>query len=259
VKDVSVSPLMIELATYIARAVKKLLPKAVVEKTKHHVLDTLAAMVSGSRLPPGRRAISYGKTLGGTKEATVIGSRFLTNTITAALVNGILAHADETDDSHAPSLTHPGCGIVPAAWAMGEHVHANGTQLLRAVALGYDIGCRLTLSLNPYEFRQDGHSTHSFGPMFGAAAAASALAGLNPDQVRHALSYTAQQASAWPAGCATRSTSKRRSTSAACRRATAPRRRVWSRMASRRSRMSSRGTQLFCRLRPQARPAGTHP
>jgi 2-methylcitrate dehydratase PrpD len=49
--------------------------------------------------------------------------------------------------------------------------------------------------LNAYEFREDGHSSHSFGPMLGAAAAAGALAGLNHDQVRHALSYTAQQAS----------------------------------------------------------------
>ena len=125
-KKTPVSPLMTELAAYIAQAPKKPLPKAVVEKTKHHVLDTLAAMVSGSRLLPGRKAISYVKTLGGTKEATVIGSRFLTNAINAALVNGMLAHADETDDSHAPSLTHPGCGIVPAAWAMGEREHSNG-------------------------------------------------------------------------------------------------------------------------------------
>ena len=67
-KSTEVSPLMRELATYISRAVRKPLPKAVVEKTKHHVLDTIAAMVSGSRLLPGRKAISYVKTLGGTKE-----------------------------------------------------------------------------------------------------------------------------------------------------------------------------------------------
>src|SRR6185503_9636039 len=40
-----------------------------------------------------------------------------------------------------------------------------------------------------------GHSTHSFGPTFGAAAAAAALAGLKAPQVRHVLSYAAQQAS----------------------------------------------------------------
>jgi 2-methylcitrate dehydratase PrpD len=111
------------------------------------------------------------------------------------LANGMLAHADETDDSHAPSLTHPGCGIVPAALAMAERERRSGMAFLRAVALGYDVGCRLTLALNPYQFREDGHSTHSFGPMFGAAAAAGALAGLRQRQIRHVLSFTAQQAS----------------------------------------------------------------
>jgi len=78
---------------------------------------------------------------------------------------------------------------------MAERERRNGAALLRAVALGYDVGCRLTQSLNAYEFRNDGHSTHSFGPMFGAAAAAGALAGLRERQVRHLLSFTAQQAS----------------------------------------------------------------
>jgi 2-methylcitrate dehydratase PrpD len=191
----AVSPLMKTLATYMANAAKKPLPKAVAEKTKHHLLDTIAAMVSGSRLLPGVKAIAYAKTLGGTPQAIVIGSNIVTNAEQAAHVNGMLAHADETDDSHAPSLSHPGCAVVPAALAMGEREKANGTQLLRAVALGYDIGSRLNLALHPYDFRQAGHSTHSFGPGFGAAAAASLLAGLNYDGMRHALSYTAQQCS----------------------------------------------------------------
>jgi len=190
-----VSPVMRRLSVYIARALRQPLPPAVLEKTRHHVLDTIAAMLSGSRLLPGRKAISFVKTLGGAREACVVGSRILTATANAALANGMLAHADETDDSHAPSLTHPGCGIVPAALAMAERERRNGMVLLRAVALGYDIGCRLTLSLDAYQFREDGHSTHSFGPMFGAAAAAGALAGLDERQVRHLLSYTAQQAS----------------------------------------------------------------
>ena len=190
-----ISPVMRQLATYIARAGGKALPKAVQEKTKHHLLDTIAAMVSGSRLLPGRKAIGYVKTLGGTPEACVIGSRLTITAEHAALANGMLAHADETDDSHAPSLCHPGCAIVPAALAMGERERGNGTRVLRAIALGYDVAARLNMSLNAYEFREDGHSTHSFGPAFGAAAAAGSLAGLNYDQARHLLSYTAQQAS----------------------------------------------------------------
>ena len=186
---------MRQLSAYIAQALHKPLPSPVVEKTKHHLLDTIAAMLSGSRLLPGKEAISFVRSLGGAKEACVTGSRIVTTAANAALANGMLAHADETDDSHAASLTHPGCGIVPAALAMAERERRNGTALLRAVALGYDVGCRLTLSLDAHQFREDGHSTHSFGPMFGAAAAAGALAGLKESQIRYVLSYTAQQAS----------------------------------------------------------------
>jgi 2-methylcitrate dehydratase PrpD len=183
------------LSAYIAAAARRPLPAAVAEKTKHHVVDTVAAMISGSRLAPGKQAIGYVRSLGGTKEACVIGSRIVTTAVNAALANGMLAHADETDDSHAPSLTHPGCGVVPAALAMAERGRRSGATLLRAVALGYDIGSRLTLALNPHEFREDGHSTHSFGSIFGAAAAAGALAGLRQRQICHVLSFTAQQAS----------------------------------------------------------------
>jgi 2-methylcitrate dehydratase PrpD len=186
---------MQRLAAYIAQARKRKLPPPVSEKTKHHVLDTVAAMVSGARLLPGRKAIAYVRARGGVREAAVVATRLVTSAENAAMANGMLAHADETDDSHAPSLTHPGCGIVPAALAMAERVGASGEAFLRAVGLGYDVGSRLTMALDAYQFREDGHSTHSFGPMFGAAAAAASLARLNERQVRHCLSFTAQQAS----------------------------------------------------------------
>ena len=190
-----VSPLMQRLAAYIAGALRKPLPAAVAEKTRHHLLDTLAAMVSGSRLRPGREAISFARSQGGGKDACVIGSRVVASAVTAALANGMLAHADETDDSHSRSQTHPGCGVVAASLAMAERERASGAALLRAVALGYDICCRLTQSLGAMQFRAAGHSTHSFGPTFGAAAAAGALAGLDARGVRYLLSYAAQQAS----------------------------------------------------------------
>ncbi|MGB5082500.1 MAG: MmgE/PrpD family protein [Burkholderiales bacterium] len=193
--NASVSPLMRRLGAYAARAPRAPLPAPVAEKTKHHLLDTLAAMVSGSRLPPGKIAISFAKTLGGAKEAAVVGSAIVTSAANAALANGMLAHADETDDSHAASQTHPGCGVVAAALAMAERERAGGTALLRAIALGYDLCCRLTQSLGAMRFRAEGHSTHSFGPAFGAAAAAGALARLDERRMRYLFSYAAQQAS----------------------------------------------------------------
>lgn len=187
--------LMDRLAGYIAGSPQRTLPDEVVEKTKHHILDTIAAMVSGTGLAPGRAAVSYARTQQGAPEASVLGTGLLTSAVNASLANGMLAHADETDDSHAPSLTHPGCGVVASALAMAEREAASGQHLLRAVALGYDIGCRVPIALHPAEFRDLGHSTHSIGPTFGAAAAAGSLAGLDARQVRFLLSFAAQQAS----------------------------------------------------------------
>ncbi|TMI22328.1 MAG: MmgE/PrpD family protein [Betaproteobacteria bacterium] len=67
----SISPVMRQLSAYIAQALHKPLPSPVVEKTKHHLLDTIAAMLSGSCLLPGKEAISFVRSLGGAKEACV--------------------------------------------------------------------------------------------------------------------------------------------------------------------------------------------
>ena len=184
-----------QISDYMAGAIRKRLPPAVMEKTKHHIADTLAAIVSGSRLEPGSRAIEFVKTQGGVKEACVMGSRIMTSAVNAAFANGMSAHADETDDSHQAGFFHPGCAVVPAAWAIAEREQASGRHLLRAVALGYDIGARINMALGGVKFSHAGHSSHTFGALFGAAAAAGALMRLDARRMRFLLSYTAQQAS----------------------------------------------------------------
>src|SRR6267154_4734640 len=187
------------LAGYIAGTMAHELPADVVAKTKLHVLDTLAAMLSGSRLKPGELAAAYVDRLGGRPEATVIGTRIVTSAVNAALANGMMGHADETDDSHLGGRFHPGCGIVPAALAVAELKECSGAQFVRAVALGYDIGARLNMSMGYSEpNNRPGHSTHSLGTAFGAAAAAAALLRFDARQVRHVLSYAGQQASGVP-------------------------------------------------------------
>ncbi|MEQ8195341.1 MAG: MmgE/PrpD family protein, partial [Rhodospirillales bacterium] len=193
-----ISALMNKLSAYIAGAGKQKLPKKVMDKTKHHILDTLAAMVSGSHLSPGQYAIKFVRSQGGKAEAGVIGSKVVTSAVNAALANGMHAHADETDDSHQRGRFHPGCGIVAAALAVAERENSSGGDLLKAVALGYDIGVRFNLALGPSYINDEGHSTHSTGCLFGATAAAALLMKFNRTQVRHALSYAAQQASGLP-------------------------------------------------------------
>lgn len=188
-------PIMAVLSGYISGACEQALPAEVIEKTKHHLLDTLAAIVSGSRLPPAEAVIRYVESLGGTQEALVCATSTVTTAVNAAMANAMLAHADETDDSHLTSRSHLGCGVVPAALAMGEREGSSGVHLLRAVTLGYDIGARVCHALGTDQLYAAGHSTHTFAPTFGAAAAAGALAGLSSRQCRWLLSYTAQQTS----------------------------------------------------------------
>ena len=191
-----VGPVMERLSRYMSDAAGRALPDEVAEKAKQHLLDTLAAMISGSSLPPGRAALQFSRAYGGREVATVVAADFLCGPIEAAFTNGMLAHADETDDSHAPSQSHPGCAVVPAALASGERFGIDGAHLLRAVALGYDVGTRFTMTLGGQDFEVQSHwSTHSIAPLFGAAAAASCAAGLNARQMRWMLSYAAHQSS----------------------------------------------------------------
>lgn len=192
----AVSPLMATLSTYMAEAGSRPLPEAVVEKTKHMILDTLAAALSGSQLPPGKFAIQFARAYGGEKVATVAASTVVCGPIEAALANGMLAHSDETDDTHPPSQSHPGCSVVPSALAVGEKLGIDGVRFMRAVALGYDIGPRFTATLGKLQYMVDSHrSTHAISGTFGSAAAAGCAASLNSQQMRWLLSYTAQLAS----------------------------------------------------------------
>jgi 2-methylcitrate dehydratase PrpD len=189
-----VSPVTSKLSAYIASALRRTPPRHVLERSKLHLVDTFAAMVSGSRLRPGKVAIAYTRKLGGRAEAGVIGTRIVTSAANAAMANGMFGHADETDDTHPPSLTHPGTSVVPAALAIAERNGVGGKAFLRAIVLGYDICARLLLSVRPMPFLRSGHHAGAFGQLFGAAAAAGALLELDARRVRYMLSYAGEQA-----------------------------------------------------------------
>jgi 2-methylcitrate dehydratase PrpD len=188
-----ISAMTLALSEYLASALKRPLPPEVLERAKIHVVDTFAAMISGSRLLPGKRAIQYVRALGGKPEAGVVGTRIVTSATNAALANGMFGHADETDDTHPPTLTHPGTSVVPAALAIGESNRLSGTALLRAIVLGYDICARMLLTLKPMPFLRSGHHAGATGQLFGAAAAAGALLRHNAAKMRHTLTYAAEQ------------------------------------------------------------------
>jgi len=187
----AISPVMEKLSAYMAEARNRVLPDNVVLETTHHILDTIAAMVSGSELPPGLMAIKFAQDYGGEKIATVVASQVVCGPIEAAIANGMLAHSDETDDDFTTGGGHPGCAVVPAALASGERFGISGTHFLRAVALGYDIAMRAMKTVGPGM-----KETHNLVGTMGATAAAGCAAGLSAQQMRWLLDYAAQQAGA---------------------------------------------------------------
>jgi 2-methylcitrate dehydratase PrpD len=187
----AISPVMEKLSAYMAEARNRALPEIVVREAEHHILDTIAAMVSGSELPPGRLAIDFARTYGGEKISTVVASKILCGPIEAALANGQLAHSDETDDDFTTGGAHPGCAVVPAALAAGERFGISGTHFVRAVALGYDVAMRAMKTVGPGM-----RETHPLVGTMGATAAAGCAASLTAKQMRWLFDYAAQQAGA---------------------------------------------------------------
>ena len=183
------------LAQYIAEAVRVPLPDAVGVRARCHLLDTLAAILSGRFLAAGAFGYRFVENLGAQSGATLLGGSRQSSVEYAAFANAMAAHADETDDSHVRGRFHPGCGVIPAAIAVAENRKASSDALLRAIALGYDVGARSTIALGFSNPRTTTFSTHAFGTVFGAAASSGALMGLSPKQAEALLSFTVQQVS----------------------------------------------------------------
>ena len=183
------------VAAYVAGEEAGQIPENVAARAKLHILDALGAMVSGTLLKPGRLIVDFARKQGGAAEATVIGSKLRTNTVNAALANGTLAHADETDDTHFPTQTHPGSITVPAALAIGEQQHCSGKEFIAAVVLGYDVLCRICRTFDRKWMQDRCLNPGSICGGFGAAATACRLLRLSVAQVRYARAFAATQAS----------------------------------------------------------------
>jgi 2-methylcitrate dehydratase PrpD len=187
---------MSAMAGYIAEAGTLELPDEVAWRAKQHFLDSVASVVSGSARPAGRAGSAWLDVafpgVGG--PCSVLGTARKAPALGAAMANGMAAHADETDDSHAPSLSHPGCSVAPAILAAGEEVGASGAEVLRAYVVGYDIGTRIgRATQSAFRDRSIGKwSSHSVVGTLCATAAAGAIYGFDPDAARFLLSYATQ-------------------------------------------------------------------
>lgn len=182
-----------ELASFITRLTYDDLPSGVVTATKRFLTDTLGVGLSGSTSAQGQAIQSFLADAGGPEEATVIGTRLKTSRLNAALANGIHIRAREMEDTFEQAFFHSGPGAIGGPLALVERERPTGKELLTAVAVGYEVGVRIAISVSPSHAVRRYHATGTCGS-FGAAAAIAKLMGMTEPQIVSALGIAGLQA-----------------------------------------------------------------
>jgi 2-methylcitrate dehydratase PrpD len=173
------------------------IPAAAAERAKALTLDLL-----GSAVRARAEAVSTPAVLGalarlgldGPGACTVMGDPRGYAPPVAALLNGVLGHSLDFDDTHAESSLHPSAPVVPAALAAGELAGADGRTVLAAIVAGYEVCCRLGLALDPAAHYARGFHPTATAGTFGAAAAAGRVLGLDAEQMASAFGVAGSQA-----------------------------------------------------------------
>lgn len=162
------------------------LPEEVVEKSRLLLLDTLGCAFAASATD---FAESASKAVGGWRgagECSVVGHAKKFPAADAALLNGILAHGLDYDDTHPGSVVHASSALVPAVLAMAEQEGRGGRDALAALAVGAEAAIRIALPARHGFHLRGFHTTAVTGP-FGAALASAMLRGMTAGTARDAL------------------------------------------------------------------------
>ncbi len=189
-----------QIASFAVRAAKDGVPDEVARSVHQRTLDILGLAVAAHRLETSAAILGYVLDQGGHQQATAVGLPERVTATQAALINGVLAHSLDYDDTHLPSVLHPSACVVPAALAAGEHAGASGESVVRAIAVGLEVAVRLGMAGydehlgNSVFFEHGQHATSITGAM-GGAVAASLCYGADEAGVLNALGLTASMAS----------------------------------------------------------------
>jgi 2-methylcitrate dehydratase PrpD len=171
------------------------LPGAFVDFLKDHVIDVVGTSLAATRFDFAYRALAGLGTLADGSGGTVIGMTQRLPLKDAALMNGVLAHGLDYDDTHATGPVHPSSSVFPCVLAVSEHVDCSGRDLLLAYGIGIEIATRLGLAANGTMHKTGFHTTGVVGHA-ACALAAGKLLGLNPDGLAHAQGLAGSTAAA---------------------------------------------------------------
>lgn len=171
------------------------LPPEILEQAKRCLFDTVGATLAGSRLSQsGRSGQAFARCLDEIAESTVTGTPLKKTAMTAALVNGMAAHALELDDGSKHATYHPGASIVTMAVALGEAKNISGKKMIEGIVAGYEASLRIGTAINPGHYLKGFHPTGTIAT-FGTAMAACKILNLSPDITVNALGLAGSLAS----------------------------------------------------------------
>lgn len=177
-----------QIGEFVAGLRAGTLPEPVRNAAITRVVDTIGVALAGSLgdVPARmtRAALAWSSVM--PDGATIWGDATRISPPTAALVNAASAHSEDFDDTHTAGVVHGSACVVPAAWAAAEYCDADAEMLLKAVVAGWEIAARIGLASKGELHRRGWHPTSVAG-VFGAAAAAAVVLGLNETEVTHAL------------------------------------------------------------------------
>jgi len=172
-----------QLAAFIVDTPTDAIPDQMLHEAKRTLLNVFGVALSAAQ-DHSVDALEAAGDLG-SPEAQVIG-RGHTSLGQAALLNGYLAHLQDYDDTHFPTILHPSAPVWPAALAAAERTSASGRDVLAAFAIGAEVACRIAMSIHPWHYDAGWHITGTVGG-FGAAAAAARLLNLSAEETAQAL------------------------------------------------------------------------
>ena len=166
------------------------IPAHVQHLGKRAILDTVGVSLAAAK---DEAVAILAETLAGREgnpSATVIGRSHRTDALSAALINGVLAHALDFDDVNDSCMGHPSAPLVPAVLALGEELGASGARVLEAFLIGFELECKLGLAIGNAHYAKGWHATATTGTM-AAAAACAKLLGLDRERIGMALGIAA--------------------------------------------------------------------
>lgn len=156
------------------------IPPSAVDAVLALVLDHFTCALVGLEMPwtkTLRKVVARAAYEGAEGSAVIYGDSRPVPAETAALVNGTAAHGLDFDDLHFGTMSHPGCVVVPAAFAAASAAGADGRALVAAAVVGYEPMLRTGLAAGLRYGEIGFHATGVLGPVGAAAAAARLLQG----------------------------------------------------------------------------------